>query len=363
MVKPDRTGGYRMVRVTYSGKMQIGGSGIGSTAMHQVKPLYTNKMLGKIYASDLKPPSDASLLHLFFNQIPDIQHPTYFVGDVIFDTITSLMMEKPTILQSWLNHAHAQMIQHPDAIKIINLFSAHPDIQAELVGIPDNLESQLSLQRQRAELEMADYILIPSQFVLKTLEEKGLGDKAIVMPFGVDLEKFTPADKTDDKFRVIFVGSNWIRKGGPLLLEAWDKLNLDNSELIICGISKEESQDMDIKDNVKVGWVPDLVKSLQNSSVFCLPALEDGCPLATHEAMACGLPAIVTENTGTKDYITHGEDGFIIKPNDVDSICEVLEHLHGQNLTKMGKRARKTIEKWPWERYERHYIDFIRRLE
>ena len=352
-----------MVRVTYSGKMQIGGSGIGSTAMHQVKPLYNNKMLGKIYATDLNSPRSASLLHLFFNKIPDIQHPTYFVGDVLFDTITSLMMEKPTILQSWLNHAHAQMTQYPDAIKIINLFSAHPEIQAELIETPDNLETQLSLKRQISELEMADYILIPSQFVLKSLEEKGLADKAIVMPFGVDLEKFVPSTKNDDKFRVIFVGSNWERNGGRLLIEAGDKLNLDNAELIICGIPKESFEDHDLPDNVKVGWVPDLVESLQNSSVFCLPALEDGCPLATHEAMACGLPAIVTENTGTKDYITHGKDGFIIKPNDVNSICEVLEHLHGQDLTKMGKEARKTIEKWPWERYEKQYIDFIGGLE
>jgi glycosyltransferase involved in cell wall biosynthesis len=350
-----------MKRITYTGKMNIGGSGIGSTAMHQIKPLYMNKMLGKIYASDLQPPPDASLLHLFFNKIPEVEHPIYFVGDVIFDTIVSLQMEKPSILQTWLNHGYAQMLKYPDAIKIVNLFSTHPDVQAELVGIDtQNPVTKLSLERQRAELEIADWILVPSEFAFDSLKERGLDKKAILMPFGVDLEKFIPGKKKDDVFRVIFVGSNWERKGGPLLLDAWEKLNLKNAELVICGVSEEIVGE--VEENVKVGWVPDLVSTLQNSSVFCLPALEDGCPLATHEAMACGLPVIVSENTGTKQYITEGEDGFIIKPNNVDSICEVLEDLYTKDVSKLGKSARKTIEKWPWERYETMYINFMTKL-
>ena len=350
-----------MVRVTYTGKMEIGGSGIGSTAMHQIRPLYMNKMLGKIYASDLQSPPDASLLHLFFTKIPEVQHPMYFVGDVIFDTITSLQMEKPSILQTWLNHSYAQMLKYPDAIKIVNLFSAHPDVQAKLVGMDtQNPVTKLSLERQRTELEMADWILVPSEFALNSLKEKELDKKAILIPFGVDLEKFIPGEKKDDVFRVIFVGSNWERKGGPLLLDAWEKLNLKNAELIICGVSEEMVGD--VEENVKIGWVPDLVMALQNSSIFCLPALEDGCPLATYEAMACGLPVIISENTGTKQHVTEGKDGFIIKPDSVDSICEVLEDLYTKDVSKLGKRARKTVEKWPWERYEKTYIDFVKGL-
>jgi len=357
-----------MVRVTYTGKMQIGGSGIGSTAMHQVKPLYTNKMLGKIYAPDVKAPKDASLLPLFHKQIPDVPHPLYLVGDVLFDTITSLEMEEPTILQTWMNHSYAQMNRYPDAIKIINLFSAHPDVQARLVGMDvDDPATAISLKRQRAELEMADHILVPSLFALESLKEFGLNKKATVMPFGVDLEKFNPGDKkfSNLPMKVIFVGSNWERKGGPLLIEAWEKLDLKEAELTICGISKESLGNQKFPDNVKVGWVPDLVEALQNSSLFILPALEDGCPLATHEAMACGLPAVVTHNTGTKDYITDGKDGWVIDSHSVDAICDVLQYAYDNTivLSGMGQAARKTIEKWPWERYEQQYIDFIRGLE
>jgi glycosyltransferase involved in cell wall biosynthesis len=368
MVKFKRSGGNRMVRVTYTGKMHIGGSGIGSTAMHQVKPLYKNKMLGKIYAPDIKSPKDASLLHLFWKQIPDIPHPLYLVGDVLFDTITSLEMEEPTILQTWMNHSYAQMTRYPDAIKIINLFSAHPDVQAKLVGMNVNdPATAISLKRQRAELEMADHILVPSLFALESLREFGLNKKATVMPFGVDLEKFKPSTTYSVKtFKVIFVGSNWERKGGPQLLKAWDKLDLKDAELTICGVQADALGDVGIKENVKVGWVPDLVKTLQQSSLFILPALEDGCPLATHEAMACGLPAVVTHNTGTKDYITDGKDGWIIESHNVDAICDVLQNAYDKSRTElnmMGLEARKTIEKWPWERYEQQYIDFIGDLE
>jgi len=354
-----------MKRITYTGKMNIGGSGIGSTAMHQIKPLYMNKMLGKIYASDLQPPPDASLLHLFFNKIPEIEHPIYFVGDVIFDTIVSLQMEKPSILQTWLNHGYAQMLKYPDAIKIVNLFSAHPDIQAELVGIDtQNPVTKLSLERQRAELEMADWILVPSKLVFDSLKEKGLDKKSIIIPFGINIEKFVPSKKKDNVFRVIFVGSSWERKGGPLLLEAWEKLNLKNAELIICGVSEEIVGE--VEENVKVGWVPDLVSTLQNSSIFCLPSLEDGCGLAVLEAMACNLPVIISESTGAKQYVTEGEDGFIIKANDVDAICEKIQYCYDRkanDLQKMGDKARKSIEEWPWERYETMYINFMAGIE
>lgn len=369
MVKFKISGGDRMVRVTYSGKMEIGGSGIGSTAMHQVRPLYNNTMMGKIYSPALKAPDDLQLLNIFHKQIPDVQHPLYLVGDVMFDQLTSLVMEEPTILQTWMNHSYSQMLKYPDAIKIINLFSAHPNVQAELVGTDiTDPATHLSLMRQREELEMADYILVPSQFAYDSLFAYGLQDKAVIMPFGVDLEKFTPGKESGDStFKVIFVGSNWERKGGPLLLEAWDKLDLQNAELTICGIQASALGDVGIKENVKVGWVPDLVQALQESNLFILPALEDGCPLATHEAMACGLPAVVTHNTGTKDYITDGKDGWIIESHSVDAICDVLQNAYDNDnekgLYEMGLEARKTIEKWPWSRYEQQYVDFIRGLE
>jgi len=353
-----------MKRITYTGKLAIGSSGLGSIAMRHVEALYKHKMMGKVYASSLI--SEDVIMKLFFNQIPQIQHPNYFVGDVIFDNITSLIMEKPTILHTWLNHAYAQLLKYPDATSIINLFSAHPDVQAEMMGGIEEGIDEFTLKRGRAELEMADHILVPSQFVKDSLEDFNLSHKAIVIPFGVDLETFTPADKRDDIFRVIFVGSNWHRKGGHLLLKAWEKLNLHKAELILYGVD-ENIFNNSLPKNVKVGWadIPQLVKTLQQSSVFCLPALEDGCPLATHEAMACGVPVIISENTGTKQYVTEGEDGFIIKSNDVDAICEKIQYCYDRkanDLQKMGDKARKSIEEWPWERYETMYINFMTKL-
>ena len=155
-----------------------------------------------------------------------------------------------------MNHSYSQMLKYPDAIKIINLFSAHPNVQAELVGTDiTDPATHLSLMRQREELEMADYILVPSQFAYDSLFAYGLQDKAVIMPFGVDLEKFTPGKESGDStFKVIFVGSNWERKGGPLLLEAWDKLDLQNAELTICGIQASALGDVGIKRKCQ-GWM------------------------------------------------------------------------------------------------------------
>ena len=151
------------------------------------------------------------------------------------------------------------------------------------------------------------------------------------------------------------------QKGG-----AWEKLNLHKAELILYGVDGKNFNNP-LPDNVKTGWVniPQLVETLQQSSVFCLPALEDGCPLVTHEAMACGLPVIISENTGTKQYVTEGKDGWIIESNSVDAICDALQFAYDNTvvLSGMGQEARKAIEKWPWERYETMYINFIAGME
>ena len=95
-----------------------------------------------------------------------------------------------------------------------------------------------------------------------------------------------------------------------------------------------------------------------------MPTIEDGCPLATYEAMASGLPVIVSENTGTKQHIFPGTNGFIVPPKDIKSIMEYLQYFYdnrAENL-KMGKNARKMAEAFPWERHEQAYVKWIKSL-
>ena len=262
-----------MKLVTYSGKMDIGGSGIGTTAWRQVKPLLDEGLIKHIYAPESKQKPEG-----MFTVVPSISGP-YFFQDTFFDAIVSQIMEYPEILQTWASHCLFQLREFPEATSIVNLYSAHPIVQAKVIGT-ENVNPVLA-KKVIKELEICDHIFIPSDWILSSLKIVGLEHKAKLIPFGVDLEKFTPKkEKQDDTFRVIYVGSNWIRKGLIYLIQSWIDLDLKNAELTIAGVEKLPDKLMKkLPENINIGWIPDLAEKYRQSDIFVLPALEDGCPL------------------------------------------------------------------------------------
>jgi glycosyltransferase involved in cell wall biosynthesis len=88
-------------------------------------------------------------------------------------------------------------------------------------------------------------------------------------------------------------------------------------------------------------------------SVLVLPSVEDGFGLVVLEAMACGLPVIVTSHCGAADVVEEGKNGFIVPPRDVNAIAEKLTMLakNDSNRIEMGNRARITAEQHTQERY------------
>lgn len=274
------------------------------------------------------------------------------------------MEKEPEILQTWGSHCLFQLRSFPKAISIVNLYSAHPIIQHNLMkGEQNYIPKPVLLQKMVKELDECNYIFIPSEWVLKSLREFGLEYKAKLIPFGVDLNKFVPGEhlREDNIFRVIFVGQNWVRKGLLYLLKAWKKLKLEDAELVVAGVEKIQGIDI---DNVKWGWVPDLVKAYQDSDVFCLPSLEDGAPLSCLEAMSCGIPPIITDTTGTYQHIYNGTNGLVIKSKSVDAIAGALQMCYDDRdrVRQMGDMARKMAEAFPWERHEQAYVKWIKSL-
>ena len=354
------------MNVTYTGKLNVGGSGIGLTAFHQVKPLFEAGILEKVYcegvSTDLIPPN-------YFESMPFLQAP-YRVQDNMFDVEVAMKLEEVDILQSWGSHCYWTMKKFPKATKIVNLYSAHPVVQRDLMGkdlqqlgLP--LPDEMLLKKFCKELMICDHIFVPSEFILKTLEPFDLAHKATMVPFGVDLDKFTISDYNTDKFKVIFVGSNWARKGLQYLLTAWKKFVEEypdaDSELVVAGT---DAKFTGLEDNVRVGWVKDLTEELRTSSLFMLPTLEDGCPLATYEAMACGIPVVVSNTTGTAQHIREGYNGFIISPANTQEIYDKLVYFYeNRSETKrMGRNARLMAEAFPWERHEQGYLKFIKSI-
>jgi alpha-maltose-1-phosphate synthase len=185
-------------------------------------------------------------------------------------------------------------------------------------------------------LEDADYVLSPSSFVTRSFLERGFpADRILANVYPVDLTCFRPAEGERPKNRpltIISTGSLSLRKGSPYLLEAFRivRKSIPDARFLLTEIIEDSVKhvvagyaDLDIDWSPSLPH-PQLAERLRNADLFVLPSLEEGLARTTIEAMACGLRAIVTPNTGTGDWITPGKNGEIVPIRDAGAIAEAI---------------------------------------
>ncbi|MHB8210563.1 MAG: glycosyltransferase family 4 protein [Acidithiobacillus sp.] len=219
-----------------------------------------------------------------------------------------------------------------------------------------------------AECELADRILVGSTFARNAFIEEGFpAEKVIVIPYGADLERFSPGQPGAEQrktFNALFVGSIVQRKGVSYLLRAYQRFKGPNTELVLVGKYPDDSSPFaPFRDGFKhIPHVPqtDLPQIYRSADVFVFPALLEGMGLVVLEAMASGLPVITTPN-GPGDLVRDGVDGFVVPIRDVDAIVEKLEYLrtHPEERLRMGQNARERAEMFTWERYRAKVVSVI----
>jgi len=131
---------------------------------------------------------------------------------------------------------------------ILHRGSSHSLLQKMLMeeefetwGYSHRINDPRTFDKQFQEIEEADFVSIPSRFVMKSFTDQGFPkEKLICIPYGVDLERFRPLQKEDETFRIIFCGNASLQKGIPYLLKAFEELNLKDAELWLVGTVKPE---------------------------------------------------------------------------------------------------------------------------
>jgi len=218
------------------------------------------------------------------------------------------------------------------------------------------------------EFRVADVLLVLSSHERRTLVEHGVDEaKMIEIPLGVDLELFAPVPAEEDAagiFRVIFVGQITQRKGLSYLIEAFSRAALPASELLLVG--PIIGSDAPWRATTGVRRVPAVARSAlpalyASADVYVLPSLAEGFPLTQMEAMAMGLPVIVSENTSAYDVVTDGHDGYVVPIRDPDAIADRLRRLHDDRelRARMGAAARLRAEQFGWDRYHQRVVEIV----
>ncbi len=242
------------------------------------------------------------------------------------------------------------------------------------LNIPYYQRMPATLVRMEEEEKYFDYFLTPSDFVAKSYLRKGISsDRIFTVPFGVDLSKFKFKNYEKDKFRVIYVAQITPRKAHIDLLKAWLQLNLHPSkaELVFVGSIDPVMRPLLDKYQGKFTYagilsVTELIELYNSSSVFVMPSVEEGCSYAPLEAMACGLPVILTENTGSGERVTHGKEGFIVPIRSPDQIATYIELLYKDEemRTTMGKHAlAKASEDFGWDIYAKRILEIYELID
>jgi hypothetical protein len=173
-------------------------------------------------------------------------------------------------------------------------------------GLPtaNTSDSDAMKTRKRRELSLADAIIVCSEFQLKTMN-RATGSEASsrIIPLWIDSGFWRPpsqAKSASERLRVLFVGKISVRKGIPYLLEALKGCS-GKAELTLVGNIDSDVEPLVKRHDVRVLSVRpkvDLLSIYRAHDVFVLPSLGDAFGIAAVEAMACGLPVIVSDQCG-----------------------------------------------------------------
>jgi len=206
--------------------------------------------------------------------------------------------------------------------------------------------SEETVGRMNAEYELAYIILVPSAYAALTFP-KNLHEKIRKVPFGVDTEIFKPGPVEHDGFRVAFVGANSVRKGFRYIDKALRSPQL--SPPVDCWMAGNCSF---MFGHMAYASMPDLYN---RCDVFVLPSLEEGNSLAVNEALACGLPVIVTKECGLWPDWVSGKHGTLIASKDSKAIADAIQYYRDnpQEAERHGRAGRKLAEKHTWQVYGR----------
>jgi glycosyltransferase involved in cell wall biosynthesis len=104
-----------------------------------------------------------------------------------------------------------------------------------------------------------------------------------------------------------------------------------------------------------------LFELMQNCDVLVLPSIVEGRALVQQEAMACGLPLIVTRNAGGEDLIEKGRTGFLVPINSPEEIARAIEWFleHRAELARMSAAAREKAAQLTWRAYGDEIVNGI----
>ena len=173
---------------------------------------------------------------------------------------------------------------------------------------------------------------------------------------GSNVEIDAQARQQNDDYsnqRILFVGIDWERKGGPELIAAFREVlrSHPRAQLVIAGATVKP----DVPNCTVLGRISaaELARHYQHASIFCLPTKREPFGIVFVEALQHRLPVVATPVGAVPDMVSEGVNGYLVAPGDVALLTERLNRLLAdpQLCRTMGERSyEQARDRYDWRR-------------
>ncbi len=274
---------------------------------------------------------------------PDLVHITG-PGDLGFLGLSVSHILRIPLVASWHTNLHEYLSRRLDRV---------------LRFLPKNVRDRASGFVERESLRgllrfyrTARFTLAPNEMLVNLLESRN-NRPAFLMPHGVDLSQYAPAKAAESRrpFCIGYVGRLTTEKNIRFLVDLDRKLAAageTNYRFLIVGEGGQQSW---LKKNLPTAEIPgvlrgkDLSEAYTQMDAFVFPSLTDTFGLVILEAMASGVPVILSPETGRRVGIEDGISGFL----SCDFTVSLKRLMHNHELRcEMGKAARKFANTQSW---------------
>lgn len=325
------------------------------------------------------PASVAALPGVKLRALPRL--PAWQLGNQLLGLSASSLQLRPSRYD--LIHADAGVtFRHADVVACHTLNDAwlrlpqeiwrEPGLRGANAAAATRLKAALEIRQYRA----ARAVLANSRRTADDLAARGVDPATItVVPFGVDAERFRPptdAERAEARARfgidaaefvVAFVGAHGPRKGLPETLDALERA-APGERLLVAGEHRggRWAARAEHLPASMPGKLADVRPVYWASDALVFPSRYDAFGMAVLEAMACGLPVVVSADAGACEIVT--DAGYVLGEVAAETIRDALDRLRADDgaRARMGARAREIAAARSWDEAGRILLNLYERL-
>jgi glycosyltransferase involved in cell wall biosynthesis len=283
-----------------------------------------------------------------------------------------------------------EILKHPEAIVYaqgLAVWSGMEKIKNRMVLNPHGLEPFQGITLKDKLLGLPFRLILRNQFknsgkvvslggrLTSLLKKNGYPDNVVVLPNAVNVPGPTPRNFDNKPLKFLFVGRFAFNKGIDILAQTAKQLNEegyeDKIEFNLVGkgpLFDEYVKDYKFPNLHFLGFAsdPELIELYKTNDVFVLPTLFEGMPTVVLEAMAYGMPVIVTD-TGATTEMVNVENGYIIDKKSVDSLKNAILDFYNLDAGKRKQLSESSYSKvknnFTWKIVSDKHIDLFHKIK